>query len=442
MFSALTEKLTGVFNRITNRGLLTENDIDTALRDIRIALLEADVNFRAVRNLITQIRNRSIKTEILQSLSPGTQVVNIVYEELASMLSHGGEKSLISSTITPSVIILMGLQGSGKTTSAAKLALHLSKEKQHPMLLAADLRRPAAVEQLVALGNQISVPVYAEDTPSTAIEVCHNGIKHAKSIGASWVIVDTSGRLHIDDELMGELEDIKAVTKATESLLVVDAMTGQDALRAAEAFHQRIGLTGIILSKLDGDARGGAALSVTYVTGVPVKFIGMGERPDALQPFHPDRMSSRILGMGDMATLMEKATNEMDTERAKEIGYKMVRGEFNLNDFLNQLQQLRRMGPLAQVVEMIPGLPKSIKNEAVDDHRVKMIEAIIFSMSVQERCNPEIFNASRRRRVARGSGTSPQEVSQLLNQFKNMRAMMKKMSTSRGFPPLNKLLGR
>ena len=446
MFDALTDKLTAVFQRITNRGRLTEKDVDEALREVRVALLEADVNFRVARDLIARIRERSLDAQVLQSLSPGQQVVKIVYEELAAILGQGGQsgqKGLEPSSRAPSVALLMGLQGSGKTTTAAKLALHLRREGHRSLLVAADLRRPAAIEQLATLGKQMDIPVYQEGVSSTAAQVSRNGIKRAKAIGVTWAIVDTGGRLHIDDDLMKELEEVKAATAPAESLLVVDSMTGQDAVRAAEEFHQRIGLTGLILSKLDGDARGGAALSIAHVTGIPVKFVGTGERPEALEAFYPDRMASRILGMGDVATLVEKAQQEMDEEQAKELQRKMGRGAFNLDDFLQQLQQIRRMGPLTQIMGMIPGLSSLTRNlpdDAMDERKLKKVEAIIFSMSPQERRTPEILNGGRRRRIARGSGTTPQDVNQLLNQFKQTQKLMKQMASGRGLRGLTGLL--
>ena len=446
MFDALTDKLTAVFQRITNRGRLTEKDVDEALREVRVALLEADVNFRVARDLIARIRERSLDSQVLQSLSPGQQVVKIVYEELAAILGQGGQsgqKGLEPSPRAPSVALLMGLQGSGKTTTAAKLALHLRREGHRSLLVAADLRRPAAIEQLTALGKQMDIPVYQEGVSSTAAQVSRNGIERAKALGVTWAIVDTGGRLHIDDDLMKELEEIKAATAPAESLLVVDSMTGQDAVRAAEEFHQRIGLTGLILSKLDGDARGGAALSIAHVTGIPVKFIGTGERPEALEAFYPDRMASRILGMGDVATLVEMAQHEMDETQTKELQRKMGRGAFNLDDFLQQLQQIRRMGPLTQIMGMIPGLSSLTRNlpeDAMDERRLKKVEAIIFSMSPQERRTPEILKASRRRRIAQGSGTTPQDVNQLLNQFKQTQKLMKQMASGRGLRGLAGLL--
>ena len=434
MFDALTDKLTAVFGRLTSRGRLTEKDVDEALREVRVALLEADVNFRVARELVGRIRERALDTNVLQSLSPGQQVVTFVYEELVAILGEG-HHGLQASSQAPSVAIMVGLQGSGKTTTAAKLSMYLRRQGHRSLLVAADLRRPAAIQQLAALGRQIDVPVYQEDPlTSTAEDVASHGLEHAKNLGVTWVIIDTGGRLHIDDELMEELERVKASTSPSESLLVVDAMTGQDAVNAAVEFHQRIGLTGHVLSKLDGDARGGAALSIAHVTGVPIKFIGIGERSDALEPFHPDRMASRIIGMGDVATLVEKAQAEITEERAKELEKKMRRATFDLEDFLQQLQQLRRMGPLSGIMEMIPGfssLSKRLPTDAMDERRLKRVEAIVFSMTPQERRNPDVLNGSRKRRIAKGSGTEPKDVNQLLNQFKQMQKLMKQMASGR-----------
>ena len=434
MFDALTDKLTAVFGRLTSRGRLTEKDVDEALREVRVALLEADVNFRVARELVGRIRERALDTNVLQSLSPGQQVVTFVYEELVAILGEG-HHGLQASSQAPSVAIMVGLQGSGKTTTAAKLSMYLRRQGHRSLLVAADLRRPAAIQQLAALGRQIDVPVYQEDPlTSTAEDVASHGLEHARNLGVTWVIIDTGGRLHIDDELMEELERVKASTSPSESLLVVDAMTGQDAVNAAVEFHQRIGLTGHVLSKLDGDARGGAALSIAHVTGVPIKFIGIGERSDALEPFHPDRMASRIIGMGDVATLVEKAQAEITEERAKELEKKMRRATFDLEDFLQQLQQLRRMGPLSGIMEMIPGfssLSKRLPTDAMDESRLKRVEAIVFSMTPQERRNPDMLNGSRKRRIAKGSGTEPKDVNQLLNQFKQMQKLMKQMASGR-----------
>ena len=434
MFDALTDKLTAVFGRLTSRGRLTEKDVDEALREVRVALLEADVNFRVARELVGRIRERALDTEVLQSLSPGQQVVTFVYEELVAILGEG-HHGLQASSQAPSVALMVGLQGSGKTTTAAKLSMYLRRQGHRSLLVAADLRRPAAIQQLATLGRQLDVPVYQEDPlTSTVEEVASHGLEHARNLGVTWVIIDTGGRLHIDEDLMEELERVKAATSPSESFLVVDAMTGQDAVNAAVEFHQRIGLTGHILSKLDGDARGGAALSIAHVTGVPIKFVGTGERSDALEPFHPDRMASRIIGMGDVATLVEKAQAEITEERAKELEKKMRRATFDLEDFLQQLQQLRRMGPLSGIMEMIPGfsnLSKRLPTDAMDEDRLKRVEAIVFSMTPQERRNPDMLNGSRKRRIAKGSGTEPKDVNQLLNQFKQTQKLMKQMASGR-----------
>ncbi|MDA0987569.1 MAG: signal recognition particle protein [Chloroflexi bacterium] len=433
MFESLSEKLTAVFSRLSGKGRLTEKEVDEGLREVRLALLEADVNFRVARDFVQKVRERAVGSQVLESLSPGQQIVKIVNEELIVIL--GGESSkLVGSDHSPSVLMLAGLQGSGKTTTAAKLALHLKRDGHKVLLVAADLRRLAAVEQLETLGRQLDVPVYSEASDSSALNVCRRGVQKAKDIGAAWVILDTGGRLHIDDEMMEELEEIKKATSPSELLLVVDSMTGQDAVNSAQSFNERIGLTGLIMSKMDGDARGGAALSITQVTGLPVKFIGTGERAEALEAFHPDRLASRILGMGDILTLVERAQENMDQERAKEMERKIRSATFNLEDFLEQLHQIKRMGPLSQVLEMIPGfssLSKRMSPEDLDGDHMKSLEAIVYSMTPKERRNPDILNGSRRRRIASGSGTTPQQVNQLLNQFRQMQKMMKQMSSGK-----------
>ena len=433
MFESLSEKLNTVFNRLSGKGRLTEKDVDDGLREVRLALLEADVNFRVARDFVQKVRERAVGSQTLESLSPGQQIVKIVNEELIAIL--GGESSrLAGSDSPPSVLMLAGLQGSGKTTTAAKLALHLKRGGHRVLLVAGDLRRPAAVEQLVTLGKQLDVPVYSEGQGASALDTCRQGVQKARDTGAAWVILDTGGRLQIDDEMMEELEEIRGATSPSELLMVVDAMTGQDAVNSAQSFHDRIGLTGLVMTKLDGDARGGAALSITQVTGLPVKFIGTGERSDALEPFHPDRLASRILGMGDVLTLVEKAQETIDQERAKEMERKFRRATFNLEDFLEQLHQVNRMGPISQVLEMIPGfssLSRRMSPEDLDGKRMKTMEAIVYSMTPRERRSPEILNGSRRRRIARGSGTTPQQVNQLLNQFRQMQKVMKQVSSGR-----------
>ena len=432
MFESLTEKLTAVFHRLGSKGRLTEADVDAALREVRLALLEADVNFQVAREFVQRVRERALGAEVLQSVSPGQQVVKATHDEMVDLLG-GGDQGLQPRPAAPSVIMLVGLQGSGKTTTAAKLALHLRRKGQRALLIAADLRRPAAVEQLVSLGKQLELPTYHEEAdPSQAVQVAARGLEQAKRQGMMWAIVDTAGRLHIDQELMDELGGMRQALDPAEVLLVLDAMTGQDAVNAAQEFHKRVGLTGLVLSKLDGDARGGAALAVSHVTGVPVKFAGVGEKPDALEPFHPDRMASRILGMGDVLTLVEKAQEQMDEEQARQLERKMRRAEFDLDDFLGQLRQLRKMGPLASIMEMIPGfgaLRSKLPDNAMDEGRLKRVEAIISSMTGWERRHPEDINGSRRRRIALGSGTSPQGVNEVLNQFRQTKQLMRQMAS-------------
>jgi signal recognition particle subunit SRP54 len=434
MFESLTDKLTGVFAKLGSKGRLTEDDVDAALREVRLALLEADVNFKVARDLVGKIKERAVGVDLLKGLAPGNQVVQIVHDELVALLSSG-QHTLQPKSASPSVIMMVGLQGSGKTTTAAKLAHHLRKGSQRTHLIAADMRRPAAVEQLVALGKQLDISVYSEDPgKSDAVKVAANGVKKAKELGAMWTIVDSGGRLHVDDELMEELEQVKRAVNPAEVLLVVDAMTGQDAVNAAQEFHQRIGLTGLILSKMDGDARGGAALTVTHVTGVPVKFMGVGEKTDALEPFHPDRMASRILGMGDVLTLVEKAQDQMAEGEAIELERKMRKAQFDLADFLKQIKQIQKMGSLASIMEMVPGfgaLRSKIPQGAMDDGRLKRIEALISSMTLWERRHPDAISGSRKRRIATGSGTTPAEVNQLLNQFRQTQKMMKQMASGK-----------
>jgi len=433
LFDNLTDKLTGIFQRLQNRGRLNEKDIDEALGQVRRALLEADVNFRVARDFVAKVKERSLGADVLQSLTPGQQVVKVVHEELTALLSGGDHRLTLSSQL-PTVLMLVGLQGSGKTTTAAKLALQQRRQGHSSLLVATDLRRPAAISQLETLGRQLDIPVYSEDPKtSTVVQVAEAGVKRGAQLGVSWVIVDTGGRLHIDDEMMGELEAIKRAASPTETLLVVDAMTGQDAVNAAQEFHERVSLTGLIMSKMDGDARGGAALSVTQVTGVPIKFIGVGERSDALEPFHPDRMASRILAMGDVLTLIEKAQEVVDQDQAKEMERKFRQATFDLEDFLQQIQAVKKMGSLTQIMEMIPGMNQLGKNMPadLDEGQITRVEAIIRSMTAEERRRPEIINGSRRRRIARGSGTTAQDINQLLNQFRQTQKLMKQFSRSR-----------
>ena len=430
MLESLTEKLTSILKRLEGRARLTEEIINEALREVRLALLEADVNFKVVKSFVSTVKERCLTAEVLEAVTPSQQVLAIVHEELTNILGAEGH-GLESADTAPGVILLAGLQGSGKTTTAAKLALQLRRDGKSALLVAADLQRPAAIDQLVSLGKQLSVPVYSEPSDSDPMDVSKHGLQEARNQGVDWVIVDTAGRLNIDDDLMEQLSRIKKAVSPTESLLVVDSMTGQEAVSVAEEFNKRIGLTGLILTKMDGDARGGAALSVTSVTGVPIKFIGVGEKADALEPYHPDRLASRILGMGDVQTLVEKAKLSMDEARAREMERKMRNATFTLEDFLEQMHQLREMGGLGQVLDMIPGIGK-LKNRIgpgdLDDDKLNKTEAIILSMTPEERQNPSLIGGSRKRRICKGSGTLPQDVNQLLNQFRQMQKMMKAMA--------------
>jgi signal recognition particle subunit SRP54 len=428
VFENLSDKLQGVFDKLSNRGKLTEADVDVALREVRLALLEADVNFKVVKDFIARIRERAVGVEVMRSLTPAQQVVKIVHEELMATLGEPARLDL--SGPSPHVVMLVGLQGSGKTTTAAKLALSLRKAGQRPLMVAADTRRPAAITQLEVLGRQLDIPVHSEGNKVPPPQICANAVKRAREGAHSVVLLDTAGRLHIDDEMMRELEQVKAKTDPQEVLLVVDAMTGQDAVRVADDFNQRVGLTGLILTKVDGDARGGAAISVRSVTGVPIKYLGIGEKTDALEVFHPDRLASRILGMGDVLTAIEKAQEVIDQDQALKMGQKLAKGEFDLEDFRDQLQQLKKMGPLSQLMDMLPGMSQMTRDLApeVTDQQLKVIEAIINSMTPGERRNPRIINASRKRRIARGSGTTVMEVNDLLSQFRQMQKLMKQLT--------------
>lgn len=428
MFENLQDKLQNIFDNLSRHGRLSEADVDTALRQVRLALLEADVNFKVAKDFIKRVKARATGAEVMKSLTPAQQVIKIVNEELVATLGDAAPLNLGGGS--PRVIMLVGLQGAGKTTIAAKLALHLRKKSgQRPLLVAADTRRPAAIEQLKVLGKQIDIPVYAEDPSVPPPTICANALKAAREGAHSIVILDTSGRLHIDDDLMGELSQIQTKTNPQEILLVVDSMTGQDAVKVAGGFNKQVGITGLILTKIDGDARGGAAISVRAVTGVPIKFLGTGEKLNELEVFYPDRMASRILGMGDMLTLIEQAEANIDEEAAAEAVEKMMDGSFNLDDFLKQLQQVKKMGPLTKMLEMVPGMNQLAKQISPDvaDRQMKITEAIINSMTMKERRYPKILNASRKRRIARGSGTNVQDVNQLLSQFRQMQKMMRQL---------------
>lgn len=431
MFETLTEKLQAVFDRLSSQGKLTEADVDRALREVRLALLEADVNYKVVKNFVGRVKERAIGAEVMRSLTPAQQVVKIVNEELIAMLGEAGKLNMASNP--PTVIMLVGLQGSGKTTTAAKLALRLRKNGQRPLLVAADTYRPAAITQLEILGKQLDIPVHSEGNRLPPPQICANGVQRAREGAYNIVILDTAGRLQIDDTMMAELEQVKARTKPTEIVLVVDAMTGQEAVRVAEGFHARVGITGLILTKIDGDARGGAALSIREVTGVPIKFLGTGEKVDAFEPFYPDRLASRILGMGDVLTLIEKAESSLDRTQAEAMGKRLAKGEFDLEDFLKQMQEVKKLGPLSQLLDMIPGMSRMNKELASDvtDDQFGTIEAIIQSMTVEERRHPDIIGGSRKRRIARGSGTSVAQINELLIQFRQMQRMMKQLTGGR-----------
>jgi signal recognition particle subunit SRP54 len=435
MLEILSEKLSKVFRMLGNKGRLSEKDIDEALREVRLALLEADVNFKVVKEFLGKVRERVVNAQVLESLTAAQQIIKIVNEELINILG-GGQSRLNTSPHPPSIVMLVGLQGGGKTTTCAKLALHLKRSGQRPLLVAADNRRPAAVEQLVILGKQLEIPVYHEATSVPSKDICAHGLAEARNIAASWVIVDTAGRLHIDAEMMAELAQVKQVLNPTEILLVVDAMTGQEAVRIAEEFHARVNLTGLILTKMDGDARGGAALSIRWVTGVPIKFIGIGEKVDAFEAFHPDRLASRILGMGDVLTLIEKAEASFDEKQVQELKKKVQTATLDLDDFLDQLKAVRKMGPIGQILDMIPGFGKVAGRipEGGEEKQLKKVEAIVLSMTLEERRNPSIIGGSRRRRIAKGSGTTPQDVNQLLNQFSQIQKLMK-MGAKGKLPP-------
>jgi signal recognition particle subunit SRP54 len=436
MLEVLTQKLSKAFDRLWGKGKLSEGDIDEALRQVRLALLEADVNFKLVKEFLSKVKERALGSEVLHSLTPGQQVIKIVNEELIAILGKE-PSSLAPVPDPPSVALLVGLQGSGKTTTAVKLAVHLKQAGQRPLLVAADTRRPAAIKQLELLAKEQDIPVYSENGKVAATTICKHALKEAKERALTWVIVDTQGRLHIDADMMTELADVKSALQPSEVLLTVDAMTGQDAVRAAQEFHSQIGLTGLILTKMDGDARGGAALSIRFITGVPIKFMGTGEKIDALELFYPDRLASRILGMGDMLTFIEQAEKTFDQQQAKNLERKMRSTGFDLEDLLSQMRQLRRMGSLGQLVEMIPGFSKLAPHLPEDEgeERLKKVEAIILSMTYEERHNPAIINGSRRRRIARGSGTTPKDVNQLLNQFYQVQKLTQ--SLTRGKLPRN-----
>ncbi|NQW17497.1 MAG: signal recognition particle protein [Chloroflexi bacterium] len=432
MFESLSDKLGSVLSGLSKKGRLTEQDIEDVLRAVRLALLEADVDFKVVRQFVKNIKEKAAGEDVFGSLTPGQSVVRIVQSELTAILG-GQSEELVRSGSPPTIVMMVGLNGAGKTTSAAKLALKIRKEtKQDVMLAACDLQRPAAIDQLVQLGKQIDIPVHHEDPAGNSpLKVAQNAIKAARASNAYWLIVDTAGRVAIDDDLMSELEELRDKIKPTETLLVLDALTGQDAVRSGGEFHSRIGVTGMILTKMDGDSRGGAALSMRSATGVPIKFIATGEKVDAFEVYHPDRLAGRILGMGDVASLIEMAEEEVDFEAAKALEKKLRKAEFDLNDLLDQFKAIKKMGSITDMMGMIPGLGRmkgKLNPADMDDSKVARIEAIILSMTAEERRNPKIINGSRRKRIADGSGTSATEVNQLMNQFTQVQKMMKRFA--------------
>ncbi len=434
MFEELSNRLENVVTNIRGQGKISEENITEAMREVKRALLEADVNFKVVRDFTKTVKEQALGEEVLNSVTPGQHFIKIVHDELV-MLMGGAQKKVHLEKNRMNVVLMAGLQGSGKTTATSKLALHYRKLGHTPLMVACDVHRPAAIDQLESLGKSLSMPVYAERGVS-AVEIATNAMKQAKKDGNSLVIVDTAGRLHIDASMMQELKDVREVIQPDEVFFVADAMTGQDAVNVAKEFHDNVDCTGIILSKMDGDARGGAALSINKVTNVPLCFVGVGEKPDAMEPFYPDRMASRILGMGDIVSLVEKAQDIVDLEESKKLEKKLRRNQFSLQDFLNQLRQIQKMGSIKDLLGMLPGVGNQLQGVEIDTKALKHIEAIICSMTPMERDKPQIINGSRRKRIAMGSGRTVQEVNRLLRQFDDMRKMMKKinkMSKKRGF---------
>ena len=431
-FEGLSDRLQETVKKITGKGKVSEQDVNTMAREIRLALLEADVNFKVVKDFIKRIKERAVGADVMESLTPGQQVIKIVQDELSELM--GGSQSKIAvADRSPTVIMMVGLQGAGKTTTTGKLANLLRKQhNRKPLLVACDVYRPAAIKQLQTLGEQLDMPVFEQGTEANPVDIAKNAIEHAKENHLDYVLIDTAGRLHIDDELMGELSEIKSELNPDEIFLVVDSMTGQDAVNVAESFNEKLDVSGVVLTKLDGDTRGGAALSIRTVTEKPIKFVGVGEKLDELEEFHPDRMASRILGMGDVLSLIEKAESNIDEKQAKEMQEKMRTASFTFDDFLEQMGQVKQMGPLDELIGMIPGANKmkGMKNAQVDDKQIVQIEAIIQSMTKKERQEPSIMNASRKRRIAKGSGTSVSQVNRLLKQFNDMQKMMKQMMNS------------
>ncbi|MGZ6956106.1 MAG: signal recognition particle protein [Acidimicrobiia bacterium] len=443
MFDALADRFDGIFSRLRSRGKLTEADVDAVAREIRLALLEADVNVKVVKALIARLKERANGAEVQKSLSPAQQVIKIVHEELITTLG-GTSGKLTMSSKPPTVVMMCGLQGAGKTTAAAKLARQLKGQGLQVLLVAADLQRPAAVEQLRVLGRRVDVPVFSapDDAPKDAVKVARDSMEEAARLGKNVVIVDTAGRLQVDAELMDELRRVRDVVQPDDTLLVVDAMTGQEAVNVATAFDEVVQLDGIVLTKIDGDARGGAALSVKEVVGKPILFVGTGEKIEDFEPFHPDRMASRILGMGDVLTLIEKAEETFDADVAMRAQEQLAKGQFTLEDVLEQMRQVRKMGPIGNIMKMLPGMPKELRNQELDEGEINRVEAIICSMTPAERRDPTIINGSRRLRIAQGSGTQTADVNALLKQFKQVQQMMKALTGGSGKrPKLRQLAG-
>ena len=432
MFHSLTDKLANAFKKFKNKGKLTETEVREGMREIKLALLEADVNFKVVREFVKSVTERAVGNEVLESLLPAQQIVKIVNEELIKLMGGETPKLEISSK-PPTVVMMVGLQGAGKTTHSAKIAGMYKKKGKNPLLVACDVYRPAAIKQLEIVGEQLAIPVFSMGSGISPVEIARASIEHARKNGNDMVFLDTAGRLHIDEELMDELKNIKEATSPSEILLVVDAMTGQDAVNVAESFNELLDITGVVLSKMDGDTRGGAALSVKYITGKPIKFVGTGEKLDTIELFHPDRMASRILGMGDVLSLIEKAEAAYDQKTAEELEKKMRDASFTLDDFLLQFKQIKQMGSFEQLISMLPGVKAgSLKDMSVDEKQLARTEAIVLSMTKKERAKPEIINGSRRKRIAAGSGCTVEDVNRLLKQFEQMKKMMKQLSSSKG----------
>ncbi len=439
MFQNLQEKLSEAFKKFRNKGKLTEKDVREGMRAVKLALLEADVNFKVVRSFINTVTERAVGTEVLESLVPAQQVIKIVNEELTALMGSTVSKIQIAPK-PPTIIMMVGLQGAGKTTHTAKLASLFKKDGKHPMLAACDIYRPAAIKQLQVVGEAVGVPVYAEENNKNAVKIAEHALKECQRQGCDMLFIDTAGRLHVDEDMMKELVDIKDTLSPSEILLVVDAMTGQDAVNVAETFNSMLDITGVVMTKMDGDTRGGAALSVKYITGKPIKYIGTGEKLDAIEPFYPDRMASRILGMGDMLSLIEKAQQTFDEKKAAELEEKLRKSKFTLTDYLDQFAQLKNMGSLESLMGMIPGMkPSAVKDAKIDERAIDRMQAIILSMTPKEREKPEIINSSRKKRIATGAGTTVEEVNKLLKQFEQTNKLMKQMSNGKRFGKFGKM---